>query len=211
MLHLDACVDDCPKGYLSNYEASSCYPLSDLDIRLIPFPCLIIACVFLFLSYVGDKQKRKHLFIPNWLILMALLEHGCLLSQMILNFRFGTWKYGVFIILAWLAFVATNVAFVFIHYKKISKKDRLYNNWRNRPSNIWARRFMNVLGLIGTWKSYKLSYSAFWGVRLSPAKFTEPKRFRDLQKRFLWINILTCYSLIIILNIYGLLDMDWGT
>ena len=55
MLHLDACVSDCPKGYLSNYEASSCYPLSDLDIRLIPFPCLIIAAVFLFLSYVGDK------------------------------------------------------------------------------------------------------------------------------------------------------------
>ena len=80
MMHLDACVSDCPKGYLSNYEASSCYPLSDLDIRLIPFPCLLIACVFLFLSYVGDKQKRKHLFVPNWLILMALLEHGCLLS-----------------------------------------------------------------------------------------------------------------------------------
>ena len=142
---------------------------------------------------------------------MALLEHGCLLSQLILNFRFGTWKYGAFILLAWLAFVATNVAFVFIHYKKITKKDRLYNNWRNRPSNIWARRLMNVLGLIGTWKSYKLSYSAFWGVRLSPAKFSEPKNFRDLQKRFLWINILSCYSLIIILNIYGLLDMDWGT
>ena len=55
MMHLDACVSDCPRGYLSNYEASSCYPLSDLDIRLIPFPCLIIAAVFLFLSYVGDK------------------------------------------------------------------------------------------------------------------------------------------------------------
>lgn len=55
MLYEGTCVSDCPKGYLSNYSASLCYPLSDLDIDLIPFPCLIIAMVFFFLSYVGSK------------------------------------------------------------------------------------------------------------------------------------------------------------
>jgi hypothetical protein len=55
MMLKDSCVSDCPKGYLSNYSGNFCYPLSDLDIRLIPFPCLIIAVLFFFLSYVGSK------------------------------------------------------------------------------------------------------------------------------------------------------------
>jgi len=103
---------------------------------------------------------------------MGLLEHGCILSQMILNFKYGTWRYGVFLMLAWFCYVAANIAFSFMHYFKIGKKDRLYNNWRTRPDNIWARRFMNIAGVIGSWKVYKLSYSGFWGVKLTPALFT---------------------------------------
>ena len=29
--------------------------MADLDISLIPFPCLILAVVLFFLSYVGSK------------------------------------------------------------------------------------------------------------------------------------------------------------
>ena len=70
---------------------------------------------------------------------------------------------------------------------------------------------MNVAGLIGNWKAYKLCYSAFWGVKLSPAKFSNPKAYRKLQKRFLWINIISVYALVILVNLYGLVDMSWGT
>ena len=55
MMMEDECVQDCPSGYLSNYDANECKAISDLDIALIPFPCLIIALVFFFLSYVGSK------------------------------------------------------------------------------------------------------------------------------------------------------------
>lgn len=76
----DGCVSDCPKGYYANYDNDTCRPISDLDISLIPFPCLIIAVVFFFVSYVGSRQKPKHMLIPNWLVLMGFLEHGILLS-----------------------------------------------------------------------------------------------------------------------------------
>ena len=207
----DECVSDCPKGYLSNYSASECYPISGLDIDLIPFPCLILAIVFFFLSYVGSKQKRKHLLIPNWLVLMGFLEHGILLSQIILTAQFGTWHYMIFVVIAWLCFVASNVAFLILHFKKVSMKDRMYNNWRNRPQHIWARRLMNVFGVLGSWKSYKLSYAAFWGFKLTPAKFTHPGVFRKLQKIFLWVNIFSVYAVIICCNCYGLYDLSWGT
>ena len=64
---------------------------------------------------------------------MGLLEHGILLSQIILNFRYGTFRYSIFIILAWCFFCAANVTFVVLHYRRVTEKDRLYKNWRNRP------------------------------------------------------------------------------
>ena len=70
---------------------------------------------------------------------------------------------------------------------------------------------MNVIGVIGNWKGHKLSYAGFWGVKMRPATFTNPKVYRDLQKRFLWINILSVYAVVIVLNCYGLYDLDWGT
>ena len=142
---------------------------------------------------------------------MGLLEHGALLSQIILTFRYGTFRYSIFIILAWVFFLAANIVFAVLHHKRIAKKDRLYSNWRNRPANIWARRLMNVTGIIGNWKGYKLSYSGFWGVKLTPARFTTPKVYRDLQRRFMWINILSVYAVVVVLNCYGLYDLDWGT
>ena len=105
--------------------------MADLDISLIPFPCLILAVVLFFLSYVGSKQKRKHLLMPNWLVLMGLLEHGCLLSQLILNFRFGTWLYGIVLILAYISFVAANIVFAVLHYRRISTQDKQYAYWRD--------------------------------------------------------------------------------
>ena len=70
---------------------------------------------------------------------------------------------------------------------------------------------MNTAAILGNWKGYKLSYSAFWGVKLTPARFSNPKVYRQMQKRFLWINILTVYALVILVNLYGLFDLSWGT
>ena len=165
---------------MADYDAKTCAALSDMDISLIPFPCLIVAGTFFILSYVGYKQKKKHLMIPNWLVLMGLLEHGCLISQIILNFKYGTWLYGAVLIFAWVSFVATNITFAILHYKRISSKDRMYATWRNRPINRWARRLMNAAGLLGNWKGYKLSYSGFWGVKLTPARFSNPKVYRSM-------------------------------
>ena len=98
-----------------------------------------------------------------------------------------------------------------VHYKKVTMKDRMYNNWRNRPGNIWARRLMNVSAVLGSWKSYKLAYSSFWGVKLTPARFTKPTDFRLLQKRFLIISLCAVNLLMVGICIFGLMDMFWGT
>ena len=70
---------------------------------------------------------------------------------------------------------------------------------------------MNVAGLVGNWKAYKLCYSAFWGVKLTPARFSNAKAYRDLQKRFLWISFGTVYAPVILICLIGLIDLSWGT
>ena len=142
---------------------------------------------------------------------MGFLEHGIILSQIILTYKYGTINYLIFIVIAWVCFVATNIAFAIVHYKQVALKDRTYMNWRNRRSHIWARRLMNWSAIIGSWKSYKLSYSAFWGFKLSPAKFQKPGNYRNLQKKFMWVNIISVYALVIICNCVGLYAMQWGT
>lgn len=68
-----------------------------------------------------------------------------------------------------------------------------------------------VGGLIGSWKTHKLCYSAFWGFKMEQAKFNEPGNFRALQKLFLQINIYGCYAIVILLNLIGLFTIGWGT
>lgn len=142
---------------------------------------------------------------------MGFLEHGIILSQLILNFKYGTWRYGAFIMIAYAVWFVHNIVFMVLHYKRVTKKDKLYNNWRNRPTNIWARRLMNWFTPLASWKVYKLTYSHFYGVKLTPARFTKPKSYRDLQRCFLYIEVFLVYALLIVVNCYGLYDLDWGT
>ena len=56
MLMLEGnCVSVCPKDYIADYDDMKCKSLAELDISLIPFPCLIVAATFFILSYVGYK------------------------------------------------------------------------------------------------------------------------------------------------------------
>ena len=50
---------------------------------------------------------------------------------------------------------------------------------------------MNVAGIVASWKSYKLSYSAFWGIKLTPAKFSNPKHtFKHLWPVLHWPDVM---------------------
>ena len=60
---------------------------------------------------------------------MGFLEHGIILSQIILTYKYGTILYLVFIVIAWVCYLATNIAFVIVHYKQVALKDRTYMNW----------------------------------------------------------------------------------
>ena len=111
MLLNNSCVSDCPEGFLANYEADTCKDLNDVDVTMIPFPFLIITALCFAMSYVGSKQKKKHLLIPNFIVMMGIVEHVALVTQIILTFNFGTWRYAIFIVIFWLLYVIVNIGF----------------------------------------------------------------------------------------------------
>ena len=174
------CVSDCPEGYLANYSADTCTSLDDVDVKIIYFPFLIIALLCFALSYVGSKQKKKHLLIPNFIVMMGIVEHVAYVTQIILTFKWGTWFFNVFIIILWLFYVAVNIFFQIRFRQEVINKDKFYSMWRERPENLWSRKLMNALGWVFSWKEYKLTYSGFWGYRIRPARFSSPGVYRDL-------------------------------
>ena len=56
LMELDGeCVADCPRYYLANFDATKCYHLDALDVKLIYFPFLIVSATFFLLSVVGAQ------------------------------------------------------------------------------------------------------------------------------------------------------------
>lgn len=80
MVHEGGCVTDCPRFFFANYAATECLPMSNIDIKLIYFPFLILTVIMFIVSWLGTKQKKKHLLIPNFLIFMGLIEHAALIT-----------------------------------------------------------------------------------------------------------------------------------
>ena len=105
------CTSDCPPGYFANYSADTCKSLDDVDVRIIYFPFLIIMLLCFALSYVGSKQKKKHELIPNFIVMMGIVEHVALVTQIILTFMWGNLFYSIFSIIFWACYVVCNVLF----------------------------------------------------------------------------------------------------
>lgn len=60
---------------------------------------------------------------------MGLVEFGSLLTQIIMTFKFGTWKFGVAIILAWVFYLVANPVFAYFFKKRIANVDKQYMRW----------------------------------------------------------------------------------
>lgn len=210
-LHDGDCVADCPKGFMSNFEATLCLSMASKDIKIIPFPWLFMALVAFGLSLVGDRVKPKHLLIPNWLVMMGAIENLSFLTQIVMTFRFGTWRFIIPIILAYALYIAGNPTFAYLFQKRIGDQDVLFKGWNSSKEGKANERRLQVTGSVLSWKFYKLLYSHFWGYNIKDAKWKEPEKFQDLQKWFLVYNCASTYFIVLALNIYGLFDFDWNT
>jgi hypothetical protein len=168
---------------------------------------MIVFC----LSYAGGKAKPKHLIVPNFLVMMGVVENLSLLTQIVMTFKFGTWRFLGPILVAWLAYLAGNPVFAVYFKKKIGDVDAVYAKWQTRPENTVTKRVLLICGSTVSWKFYKLLYSHFWGYNIKQAAFKEPTVLRTAQKWFLIYNCIGTYLIVLCVNLFGLFDMDWGT
>ena len=209
----DHCVTDCPEGFLSNYEEGRCEDLSNTDAKVIYFPFLIVTLLVFCLSWVGSTQKKKHLLVVNFIIMMGILEHIALLTQILLIWLSPYLKakalWLLLFVVIYIGYWALNIAFLIMFKKDVIDKDKFYIQWRMRSENLWSRKLMNALGFI-SWKEYKLTYSGFWGYRIRSARFQSPGVYREIQRKIFWWNI-GLYILIIVLAVFCFTMIPWGT
>jgi len=205
------CISDCPKGYLANFDATECISKAQKDVKVVYFPWLVMSMIVFSLSYVGGKTKPKHLIVPNFLVMMGVVENLSLLTQIIMTYKFGTWRFLGPVLIAWIFYLIGNPVFAFVFNWKIGDVDPVYIKWQNLPENSVTKKVLLICGSTLSWKFHKLLYSHFWGFNIKQAAFNEPTVFRTTQKWFLIYNCIATYSIVIFLNLFGLYDMDWGT
>ena len=196
---------------MSNFDASECISMAQKDLKVVYFPFLVLTAILFSLSWIGGKVKIIHLVVPNFLVMMSFVENLSLLTQIVMTFRFGTWRYGIPIILAWALYVLANPVFSFFFKKKIAEVDIYYSKWAKNPDNTATKNMLFWLGSGISWKFYKLLYSHFWGYNIKSVTIKDCAAIRSIQKWFLLFNSCTTYPLVLIMNFAGLIDMDWGT
>lgn len=122
----DECVTTCPVGSVMTFSGQSCRSLSDIDARLVYFPFLITVALVALMSWIGKLVKPKHLFLTNFVIMLGLIEHVALVVQLILTFIFGTYLLAIFIVIIWVVYFGTLVAFNVLWRRDVINKDSHY-------------------------------------------------------------------------------------
>jgi hypothetical protein len=116
----DTCHISCPEGSIKTFSGDSCRRLSDIDAQLVYFPFLIVTLLVAFVSWIGHKIKRAHLIFANFVIMLGFIEHLAIIVQLILSFIYGTYAFAIPMILIWLTYIATLIAFNIFWRKNVT-------------------------------------------------------------------------------------------
>ncbi len=91
----------------------------------------------------------------------------------------------------------------------ITKKDAASQNWREFYKK--TKCFIQFFGIVFSFKFKRLFYSRFFGLDNFSANFSNLRRFLNFFAIITIFNILFCLLPIIIVDIYGLITLSWGT
>lgn len=111
-------------------------------------------------------------------------------------------------IFSWLMLVIANIAFT-IAFCVIVWKDSAFVNWTQYFKK--SRIFIQLFGALITFKIDRLFYSRFFGLDIFSASFNKIKRVLILMMAFCIFNIFFSILPIIIVDIYALIKLSWGT
>ena len=75
---------------------------------------MVMTLIVFCLSYAGGKAKPKHLIVPNFLVMMGVVENLSLLTQIIMTYKFGTWRFLAPILIAWILYLIGNPVFALV-------------------------------------------------------------------------------------------------
>jgi hypothetical protein len=93
--------------------------MENMDLRTLYFPFLIAAIIALGISGVGIIMKPRHLFVTNFIIMLGLLEHILIFTQVIANFYLGNAIHLALSIIIWVVYIGVNITFYCLFLKRV--------------------------------------------------------------------------------------------
>lgn len=115
------CVTTCPVGSVITFSGKSCRSLSDIDARKVYYPFLILTILVAAISCIGKIVKPHHLVLSNFVVMMGLIEHIAIITQIALTFIFGTYMMAIAIVLIWVVYIVILVTFNVLWHLKVIK------------------------------------------------------------------------------------------
>lgn len=195
----------CPVGSVITFSGKSCRSLTDLDVRKVYYPFLILTALCAIISWIGKIAKPNHLVLTNFVIMLGLIEHLAILAQIAFTFIFGTYLMAILIIAIWLGYILTLIMFNVLWRNQIVKKDASFASYRLHSDNIVSTRVRSVLAAVVSWRFQKLLYSHFFGLHINPFKFSDQTAVKNLIFKTTIANVALTFLPLCILNVYGLL------
>jgi len=186
------------------FSGEACRSLSELDARIVYYPFLILTALVAVVSCVGKVVKPHHLILSNFVIMLGVIEHVAIVVQILLTFIFGTYFMAILIIVVWLGFIGTLVAFNVLWHSKVVKNDVSFASYRLHSDNILSTRVRSILTATASWKFQKLLYSHFFGLHVNAFKFQDQAVVKNLMRNTMLVNIGLTFVPLILLNTFGL-------
>jgi len=97
-----------------------------LDVSVVYFPFLFLFILVGLVNWVGKIVKPSHQILPNFIVMMGILEHIALICQFALCFaytRFVNFAFGIISVIIWLLYVAGQVMY-WKYFKTLIENDK---------------------------------------------------------------------------------------
>ena len=97
-----------------------------VDARLVYFPFLVMVAIIAIVSYIGSRAKQNHKGLTNFVVMLGMIEHIALITQVALAFIFSDYAFSMATLAVWFFFLCQQFFFhVFWQYRVVRKDHRL--------------------------------------------------------------------------------------
>ena len=219
LLYNTSCLSSCPSGYEANTAGTACVLTttkkdngsgsgsSSGSSTLIYFPFTIAAMFLFIVSIVGHAKDPRSQVPTTFVALLSIVQFLYYLFQIYLAYKYS--KTYIFYLtgLAFASLIFLNFVFIIIFWC-ISWRDQSFKYWSS--SYCKMKWFIEIIGIVFTFKFMKMYYSSFFGLEHFYASWNNVKKIVNFMNCMCIFHILLSIVPWIFADVIGYFTLSWG-